>query len=278
VPSWVRGGLLVATIGAAACAPRLTKLPSGPGTPAADALDALDSATRSCRAIRDISAEIAVRGKIDGDRVRVRLLVGLAAPASARIEATAPFGAPLFILAGVNDAVTLLFPRDNRVLERGALEETLAALTGLPLSAEELRVTLTGCWPAHSVVRRAVQHGPEWRQVFVEPDHVVWLHHEQAAAAWRLIAVLRNVEHSGRRWVAQYGDFQTDAPHTIHIASADSESAGTYDLTLSLSQVDINPSLGPEVFRVDVPPDAERITIADLRRSGAVAPAKPRGR
>ena len=43
-----------------------------------------------------------------------------------------------------------------------------------------------------------------------------------------------------------------------------------------LQLVETNAALGPEVFRVDVPRDAERITIADLRRSGATT--RPRSR
>ena len=59
--------------------------------------------------------------------------VGVAAPASARLEAVAPFGPPLFIFAATDDDATLLLPRDERVLEHGRPAEVLDAVAGVPL-------------------------------------------------------------------------------------------------------------------------------------------------
>jgi hypothetical protein len=259
--------VFVLALATASCgAPRL-KLPSGPGQPAPDAPSVLSEATTTCRGIRTLSAEVGVSGRVNGQRLRGRLLVGTASPASARIEASAPFGGPAFIFVAVQDDATLLLPRDNRVLEHGRSDQILAALTGVPLTAGELSWTLLGCWPADVIVRRALQYGSDWRVVFVEPDHEVSLHRANSSAPWRLVAVLRNLEHSGRRWTAQYGDFQNDLPRSIRIMSADSESAGTYDLTLSLSQLETNVSLGPDVFRVQIPPSAQPITLEELRRA-----------
>jgi len=242
------------------------KLPTGPGAPASDAVDVLNEASRTCR-VQSMSAEVGVSGKVNGQRLRARLLVGVAAPASARIEAPAPFGAPAFVLASVGDAATLLLPRDNRFVEHRTLDEILAALTGVPLSADELRMTLSGCWSSNVVAVRAIAFGADWRRIIVEPDHGLWLHREDGNAMWRVVAVTRNIEHSGRRWGAQYRDFQSDIPRSIHIASADSESAGTYELDLSLSQVETNVPLGADVFRVDVPRSAEPMTLDELRHA-----------
>jgi hypothetical protein len=243
------------------------KLPAGPGTPASDASEVLADAIESCRGIRTFSAEVHVSGKLNSERLRATLLVGAAVPAKARVEAVAPFGAPGFILAADQNEATLLLPRDNRVLEHGHPDEILAALAGVPLTADELRVTLTGCWPGDAVVRKALQHGEDWRQIFVEPDHVLYVHRDKATTPWQLVSVLRNIEHSGRRWAAAYSDFQSGLPRSVRIMSTDSESAGTYDLSLTLSQVETNVELGPEVFRVDVPRAAHPITLEELRRA-----------
>jgi hypothetical protein len=40
-----------------------------------------------------------------------------------------------------------------------------------------------------------------------------------------------------------------------------------FDLSLNLSQVALNESFGPEVFRVDVPQGAERITLDQLNNA-----------
>ena len=265
------GGALTLCAGALAlltvsCAPSLMKLPTGPGAAASDAVDVLNEASRMCR-VQSMSAEVGVRGKVNGQRLRARLLVGVARPASARIEALAPFGAPAFVLSSAGDVATLLLPRDNRVLEHRHVDEILAALTGVPLSAEELRMTLSGCWSSDVVAMRAIAYGAEWRKIIVQPDHGLWLHREDTNAPWRVVAVMRNIEHSGRRWGVQYGAFQNDIPRSIHIASADSEAAGTYELDLSLSQVETNVPLGADVFRVQMPRSAEPITLDELRHA-----------
>jgi len=101
------------------------KLPSGPGEPAADGATALTEATSTCRAVSTLSSEVGVSGSVNGRRLRGRLLVGAAAPASARIEAVAPFGQPLFIFVARGNDATLLLPRDNRALEHGRAASVL---------------------------------------------------------------------------------------------------------------------------------------------------------
>jgi hypothetical protein len=260
-----RGLLVLAAACCASCAAPQIKFPSGPGTPAADGLEILDAATKSCRGIRTISLEAGVSGKVNGERLRARLLIGAAAPSSARIEAPAPFGAPAFILVSARDEATLLLPRDNRVLEHARLDEILSALTGVPLTADELRLTLSGCWPDPVVVRKAVEFGADWRMVIVEADDALYLHRENANASWRLVGVHWNIEHAGRSWNTQYGDVLNDLPRSIRIASADASSS--YDLRLSLSQVDTNVPLDADVFRVQIPASAKPITLEELRHA-----------
>src|SRR5262245_16599802 len=93
------------------------KLPKVPGTAAPDGADALAAATAACRAIRTLTAEAGMSGSVGRDKVRGRLTLGVARPASARIEALAPFGAPVFIFAARDGSSTLLLPRDEKILE-----------------------------------------------------------------------------------------------------------------------------------------------------------------
>ncbi len=262
-----RALLIALALATVSCAPRLMKLPSGPGAPAPDAAHALADASKDCREIRSLSAAVSVSGKVNGERLRGKLLVGVATPASARIEATAPFGAPVFILVANQNDATLYIPRGDRVLEHARTDQVVEALTGVPLSAEELLPALTACWAADARLVKAVQHGPDWREVFVEPDHVLHLHRDGASAPWRVVAALRNLEHSGRRWLAEYRDVTNGLPRAVRIVSADAESHGTYDLTLSLSQVALNESLGADVFRVAIPRSADPITLDELKRA-----------
>src|SRR6185436_10702890 len=132
VPRVLRGcAFIVLVAGTPSCGAPMMKLPSGPDAPAPDAADALTQATAACRAIRTLTAEVAAGGKAAGSRFRGRLSVGVAAPASARIEAVAPFGPPVFIFTATDDDATLLLPRDDRALEHGRPAEVLNAVAGV---------------------------------------------------------------------------------------------------------------------------------------------------
>jgi hypothetical protein len=238
------------------------KLPSGPGAPAADAAEALSQATATCIGIRTLTAEVAASGKVAGQRFRARLSVGVAAPASARLEAVAPFGPPIFILAARDDEATLLLPRDARALQHGRSAEVLDAATGVPLSAADLRVVLTGCATqmGHTEGRAL---GADWRLITAAPDEALYLHRGNQREPWQLVAVSRPT----RR--VEYRDHLNGLPRTIRITSVagTGQAAGAFDITLALSQVDTNVPLGPEVFRVDIPPGAEPISLDELRHA-----------
>jgi hypothetical protein len=237
------------------------KLPSGPGAPATDIADALMQATETCRGIRTLTAEVATSGKVSGQRFRARLSVGVAAPASARIEAVAPFGAPIFILAANNDDTTLLLPRDERVLQHGRSADVLDAAAGVPLSAADLRLVLTGCaTEPQRPEGRAL--GADWRIVEERGGDTLYLHRAAAAQPWQLVVAMRP---TGR---VEYRDQQNGLPRTIRLTSAAGAPASeSFDLTLALSQGETNVTLGPEVFRVDVPRGAQPITIDELRHA-----------
>jgi len=244
------------------------KLPAGAGAPAPDAADALAQATATCRGIRTLTAEIGISGSAGGRRVRGRLSVGVAAPASVRLEALAPFGAPVFIFAAMNDDATLLLPRDNRVLEHGRASVVLNAVAGVPLDAADLNAILSGCAPPGSQFRASAL-GTDWRVVNVSAGQVtydVYLRREIAASAWRLLALDRHGPTDGIIRV-EYRDFQNDLPRSIRLANTSGVKENTFDLTLALSQLETNTPLAADVFRVEIPPSAAPITVDELRRA-----------
>jgi outer membrane lipoprotein-sorting protein len=238
------------------------KLPAGPGSPAPDARDAVADATSTCRAVSTITAEITAAGSVGGQRFRARLSAGLAPPASARLEAAAPFGAPMFILVANGNDATLLLPHDGRVLEHGRPEAVLEALAGVPLDASGLRAALTGCavTPAIDGAKRLAD---DWRMV---PDGSteIYLHHENQPDHWRLVATVFHPAKDGDDWRAEYRDFQGGLPRSVRFVANKSD---RFDLRLTLSQVDVNTPLPREVFRVEVPRDADPITIDELKRA-----------
>jgi len=252
------------------------KLPGGPGAPAPDAADALTDATAACRAVSTLSAEAGVSGSVGGRRLRGSLLVGVAAPASARIEAVAPAGPPIFIFVASgagDDAATLLLPRENRVLQHGRPEAVLEAVAGPRLDAQELRETLTGCPPAASGANGR-QFGADWRVVTVGSSDV-YLRRSPQPGRWQLVAALHHAAagnaSSSSGWRSEYADFDAGLPRTIRLADANGK---RFDLHLKLSQVETNARLGPDVFRVQVPSDADPISLDELRRSGPLGTSR----
>ena len=242
------------------------KLPQGPGAPAGDAAEALAQATAECRAVRTLTAEIAASGKAAGSRFRGRLLTGVAAPASARIEAVAPFGPPLFIFVANGNDASLLLPRDERILEHGQPADVLGAIAGVPLSADDLYVTLTGCAPS-SVAPQGSERGPDWRVLGGANDRAeLYLHRDGAAQPWRLVAVIRRPA-GGTPWRAEYREHQGGVPRSVRLASLNAPGVAAFDLTLRLAQVETNVALEAAAFRVDVPRSASPITLDELRHA-----------
>src|SRR5712671_5042122 len=172
----------------ASCVPPLLKLPPGPGALAPDGRMAIDDATAACRRVSHVTLEIGVSGSIGGRRTRGRLSAGLARPDSARIEAVAPFGQPLFIFVAARDEATLLLPRDSRVLEHGRPDAVLEGVAGVPLDAPALLAVITGCAAAPDAASvRAL--GDTWR-VAADGSDEVYFNREGPSVPWRLVATV----------------------------------------------------------------------------------------
>jgi hypothetical protein len=237
------------------------KLPSGQGAPA-DAADALSTTLATCSGIRSLSAEIGVSGSAGGQRLRGRLLVGVAAPDSARLEAVAPFGPPVFIFVARNDDATLLLPRDDRVLQHGKPLDVLEAVAGLPIDARDLLHVLTAC-PSSPDAKAATAFGADWRVVADAPG-ATYLRRDAKSHEWHVVSIVHGTS-GDAAWRAEYGAFERGLPRTVRFISADGK---RFDVRLALSQVDINPALGDEAFRVQVPRSAQPVTLEELRRNG----------
>jgi len=258
-----RAIVILAALAATSCGARLMTLPTAPGIPAPDIAPLLNQATAACRGVSTISAELAVRGSVRGERLRGRLLVGVTDPDSMYIEAPAPFGAPVFILGVIRGDATLLLPRDRRVVEHAAPDDVLEAIAGVRLTASELRATLTGC-PAAPVPADADarQIGDDWR--VIRDDTTIYLR-RAATGRWRLVSATRR---DGDGFRTDFAQFEADLPRRIRIVS--NESRG-YDLQLELSQVAINERLDPATFRVVVPDGTRPISLDELRAGGPLA-------
>ncbi len=259
-----RAAVVVAALCAASCGVPLMKLPVGPGEPAPDADALLTQATAACRRVSSMSAELAVRGSVGGNRTRGRLLVGVAGTDGMYIEAPAPFGAPIFVLGATGGTATLLLPREKRMVDHGTASEMLEAIAGVPLDATDLRSTLTGCVPPESTRgAEARRIGDSWR--VISGSSVLYLKRERATDPWRLVSVVRS---GADGWRTDFASFADDVPRNVRLVS---NAPRRFDLRLDLSQVELNPSLDPSTFRVVVPPGTQSMSLEDLRVGGPLS-------
>ena len=251
--------VVLATAVLSACARPALQLPSGPAEPLADPTPVLEAALGHCAGIRTLTAEVSLSGRAGRQKLRGRLLTGLAEPASIRLEGLAPFGAPMFILAASPSQSVLLLPRDDRVLRNEPPPEILAALAGIRIEPDDLRAYMAGCPGDAPAIAGARRFGESWVAVDLPDEGVAYLRHTEA---WRLVAV----ERSGLRVV--FEQWSANQPGRIRLQSTESGGASAFDLSLRLSQVERNVDLPANAFTVDVPDDTLPITLEELRQAG----------
>jgi hypothetical protein len=252
-------GLVLLAAALPACAPRRLQLPSGDGEPFPAYADAFREATAGCRDVRTISAELGISGRAGGQKLRGRATAGIAAPASIRLEGTAPFGPPVFVLAADGARATLLLPRDNRVASGESPAAILDALVGLHLDPADLLSILAGCVVPDPQAVAGRGFSGNWARIDLADGASLYLQRD-GGQRWSVRAGAR------RALRVEYEGDGPGLPTAVRVTVAGSGAAS--DIRLAMSQVDVNGVLGPEVFRVKVPPDAQPISLDELRQAG----------
>ena len=242
-----------------ACAPKAPiALPTGAGTPFPAFTSAFDEATSSCRGVQTIRASMGMSGRAGSTKLRGRIDAGFAAPDRARLEGRHPvFGRPVFVLVAENGTGTLVLTRDDRVLKDAPADQIVEALAGVPLGADALRTAITGCgFGGAPGEGRAFSNG--W---VAAPTAGGTLYLRQETGRWEVAAATR-----GPVTIA-YGGYAAGRPSTIRIRA---ESGGriTTDLTLELSDVDVNTPLDARTFQIELPDRPVPLTLDELRRAG----------
>jgi hypothetical protein len=246
---------------AVGCARNPPTLPTGAATPFADFAALFAQATDQCRGVRTFAGVLEMTGRIGGSGVpRTRIEAGFADPDQIRLEAKAPFGRSVFVLvARQAGEATLVLPRDKRVLSGSPADQIVEALTGVRFGADELRTIVTGCGPGLAEPHTARMYPGEWLAVDAD-GRTFWL--RQIDGIWRIVGAARDgIE-------IRYDQFQGNRPSIVRLRTTGAPAGGASDLTLRISDVDINIPLGPEVFQVEIPTDAAPLSLEELRRSG----------
>ena len=224
---------------------------------------------------------MALSGRAGDERVRGRVLMGLEAGGAVRLEAPAPFGAPFFILAGKSEVATLILPRERRVLKDTPVSAVLERLTGLSLGADDLRLILSGCLVETPSPTDGRQWPGGWQAVTIGPERVAYIRTVQG----RPLLVAADYG----PWHVDYSRHANGFPRVVRVRSAFAEAStfakatadqsaarsGAIDITARVEQLEVNTQINPLAWVVDVPSDADPMTLDELR---SIAPLAERTR
>ena len=196
-------------------------------------------------------------GRAGDQRVRGRVHAGFERAGSMRLEGVAPFGPPAFILVARGREATLLLPRDERVVRGAEAADILGALTGVSLAPADLQAILTGCVDATPRPTGGRLHGNGWASI--ELDSGATLYAQRQGQTWQLRAARRGP------WQVEYATSGGSLPSAVTLHSEDPVRV---DLTASIGQIETNVDLDAAAFTVDVPANAEPLSLDALRASG----------
>jgi hypothetical protein len=253
-----RRWLFAAALAIAGCGgPARLDLPAGGGRPEPEATARFEDATADCRDCRTLTAEVRLSGTVDGRRVGGTIVVGTDAAGGVRLEAPAPFGAPVFVLAARPGAARLVLPRERRYVDAPDAAALLDAVAGLRLSGADLHALLTGCGVAAATPSGGERFPSGWIAVPLAPDAVAWL--RDGVRPPRLAAMAR----AGLQ--VEYVHFAGAWPSSVRVFASATRDAR---LALRLSQVEVNAPITPEAFEVALPPGAAPMSLAELGASG----------
>jgi hypothetical protein len=262
--SAVRAGVgLAATllvIATAACAPKVrVAVPTGTGTPLADVAGAEQAARASCRAPRALTADLRLSGRIDGERVRGTLQVGLTAD-SMRLEGLAPFGGPVFVLAAQPSRAVLLLPRETAVVRGTSAAEMLDAIVGVSLAPADLLAVVSGCGLADWKVTGGAAFGDDaWTRLDLEGDRRLWLHRLDAAAPPVIVAA------EDARWRIEYTRAASGWPAVIRLVQRAAGPVRT-DAAFVVDAPEAMDALPDGALDVDVPAGTRVVGVGDLKK------------
>jgi hypothetical protein len=205
-----------------------------------------------------MTASMAMSGKAGATKVRGRIDAGFEAPARARLEGIAPFGKPVFVLVADGTRGTLVLPREDRVLRDAPPDQIVEALAGVALGPDALRTAIAGCGLTAAAPTAGRSFPDGWTAV-AQPEGTTYL--RQAAGAWQVAAATRGPV------TVIYSDYASGRPATIRLR-AETQGRASADLTLRLSDVEINIPLDPKAFNAEIPEHPVPLTLDELRRAG----------
>ena len=249
--------LLVLTAG---CATNRPTLPTGAGTPFPGFEAVYEEAVRECSGAKTVVAELGLSGRAGTTRLRGTVTSALGEGGAIRLEGVA-LGRAIFILAGRGGRATLLLLRDDRVVRDAPPEAIVEALAGVPLTPADLRAAVAGCGLGSGGPANGRMFTNDWAAVDVG-ETVTYL--RRVENRWRVGGATRG------GLTLMYETFVSGLPASINIRSTGGQAGAALvaDIRLRVSNLEINVPVEAKAYEIAVPPDAEPLSVEELRRAG----------
>ena len=245
--------------------PKAITLPSDPGAPLSDFVSIQAQVSSACAGVRTLRGELGLSGRAGSERVRGRVHVGFERPSSMRLEGVAPFGPPLFILAGRGESATLVLQREERIIRNAPPEAILEALTGVSLGPADLLAAFTGCvLPAPRPTAGRVHPG-DVASIDIESGDQgqtrrATLFLKRTGTRWQLLAARRD------RWQMEYAFGTGMFPQSVRLVSLSPDVP--VNIAAELADIETNVDLDPAAFTVEEQKNLEPLTVDELRQAG----------
>jgi hypothetical protein len=237
-------------------------LPTGTGTPFPGFASAYAESTAECRTVTTMTISMSLSGRAGGTKLSARIDAGFADGGRLRLEGypRVSFGGkPFFVLVSRGDDATLVLTRDARVLTGTAPAAIIEALTGIALDPDRLRAVVSGCGLTVTDPIEGHSFDNGWASVDAG-DTTLFL--RQIEGRWRVVAARRE------SLTVEYRDFTSGRPSMLRLHTTGGAGVAPADLTLRLSQVQVNIPVEDAVFSAELPRGATAITLDELRRAG----------
>jgi hypothetical protein len=245
--------------------PKPITLPADPGGPFPDFASVHPQISSACASVRTLRGELGLSGRAGDEGVRGRVHVGFERPSSMRLEGVAPFGPPVFILAGRGDSATLVLQREERILRDAPPEAILEALTGVSLGPADLLAAFTGCvLPAPRATAGRV-HSGDLASIDIESSDQgqarrATLFLRRSGGRWQLYAARRD------RWQIEYAYGTGMFPQSVRLVSLSPDVV--VNMAAALSGIETNVDIDAAAFTVQEQKNLQPLTLQELRQAG----------
>jgi hypothetical protein len=209
------------------------------------------------------TAELDVNGVVQHRRVTGHIRLGFSGNrVRAELGRRPQRPSAVFVSDGTSPP-TLLLRNRNRVIVGASFPDVLQHVTGVGMDSHSVAEIILGC---HSFqpLGYPVTYGDLWRRITGGRNGSVYLHRTTASDPWRVVSMLFPGEGLHWLWRLDYSDFDGLNARSFHLMSSE---AGRYDLTFRLQELGMFQSLPADVFALDLPESAKRMTLEQLRPS-----------